>query len=540
MILIGTIHIPRYACSVSGCTHTTLGGTSNHTGATHNNGGKCTTCGYQYENHTQSTNILRYTKTNTEHTPVYSCNHSGCTVTFNGATSSHTGATHNNEGVCTTCNYKYQNHGKPQNISRYETTETEHKAIYQCIFEGCQTIYEEPTAKHRGGTHENAGICIDCKTKYQTHEKSEEIDSYESNNSTHTPTYKCTLEECTYKYKGNAENHLGGTHKNGGQCEVCKKTYQKHEPESTVLKYQITTDEHIPIYKCTFSGCEFTHTGESKEHRLLKWNDNGNETHTAKCEDCKYEVTESHNYQNEKCTKCNSMKKENECTHTYIKKNDSSKHWEECSKCGEVKENTLKNHNFEQYTDNKNETHSSVCTECQYKLTAEHNYKDGKCKECDAIEKKSECSHIYIKKENSTQHWEECEKCGEVKAGTLKNHEFKDYKDNKDGTHSATCSECNYKLTEKHSNDSGICQYCKVNTSSNGGNNNSGNGNNGSSGNKQEQNGNNAKEPVKDNTIAKEKIPYTGKSIVLFISMIILVNLAAISIIKLRKYRDVK
>ena len=26
------------------------------------------------------------------------------------------------------------------------------------------------------------------------------------------------------------------------------------------------------------------------------------------------------------------------------------------------------------------------------------------------------------------------------------------------------------KLTEKHSNDSSICQYCKVNTSSNGGN----------------------------------------------------------------------
>ncbi len=161
--------------------------------------------------------------------------------------------------------------------------------------------------KHTGGTHENAGICVDCKTKYQTHEKSEELDSYESNNSTHTPTYKCT-----------------------------------------------------------FSDCEFTHTGESKEHRLVKWND--------------------------------------------------------------------------------------------------------KCKECDAIEKKSECSHIHVKKENSTQHWEECKKCGEVKAGTLKNHEFKDYKDNKDGTHSATCSECNYKLTEKHSNDSSICQYCKVNTSSNGGN----------------------------------------------------------------------
>lgn len=536
MILIGTRHIPGYACSVSGCGYLYSGTSSNHTGATHNNGGRCTICNIPYENHTQSTNILRYTKTNTEHTPVYSCNHSSCTATFNGTASNHSGAKHENEGRCTICNQQYQIHSQSSVLNTYLITETDHTPIYECSFFPCSGIYNGETVKHSGGTHENEGTCSVCNHKYQNHEKTKEVYQYTITDKTHTPTYKCTYSNCTHIYKENAENHLGGTHKNGGQCEVCKKTYQKHEPESTVLKYQITTDEHIPIYRCTFSDCEFTHTGESKEHRLVKWNDNGNETHTAKCEDCKYEVTESHNYQNEKCTKCNSVKKENECTHTYIKKNDSSKHWEECSKCGEVKENTLRNHNFEQYTDNKNETHSSVCTECQYKLTAEHNYKDGKCKECGAIEKKSECSHTYIKKENSTQHWEECEKCGEVKAGTLKNHEFKDYKDNKDGTHSATCSECNYKLTEKHSNDSG-CQYCKVNTSSNGGNSS---GNNSDSGNKQEQNENNAKEPIKDNTIAKEKIPYTGKSIVLFISMIILINLAAISIIKLRKYRDVK
>lgn len=540
MTVIGNRHIPKYSCSVSGCTHIYSGTATNHTGATHNNGGICTTCNYQYQNHTQSTNILRYATTNVEHIPVYSCNHNGCTVTFNGTKSNHTGATHENGGKCTVCNQTYQNHSQTNTINTYQITETEHTPIYKCSYDSCNGTYTGQASKHIGATHENGGICNVCHHKYQNHEKSEELYKYTITDSTHTPTYKCVNSSCTHIYTGNTENHLGGTHKNGGKCEVCQTVYQKHEPENTVLKYQITTDEHIPIYKCTFTDCEFTYTGESKEHRLEKWNDNGNETHTSICEDCKYEITESHNYQNGKCTKCNAVKKENECTHNYIKKNDSNKHWEECKKCGEVKAETLKNHTFEQYTDNKNETHSSVCTECQYKLTEEHNYKDGKCKECEAVEKKSECSHTYIKKDNSTQHWEECEKCGEVKVGTLKNHEFKDYKDNKDGTHSSTCLECNYKLTEKHSNDNGICKYCKVNTSNSDGNGNSNNGNNNGSDNKQEQNGNNAKAPVKDNTVAKEKIPYTGKSIVLFISIIVILSLTFISIIKLREYRDVK
>ena len=31
-----------------------------------------------------------------------------------------------------------------------------------------------------------------------------------------------------------------------------------------------------------------------------------------------------------------------------------------------------------------------------------------KCKECDAIEKKSECSHIHVKRKIVHKHWEEC------------------------------------------------------------------------------------------------------------------------------------
>ena len=273
-----------------------------------------------------------------------------------------------------------------------------------------------------------------------------------------------------------------------GKCKDCGS--EEKECEHSYVK---KTDEKQHWEEC--KKCGAVKTGTLKNHNF-EYTDNKDGKHKVKCKDCNYEITESHSYSNGKCIKCNSVQEEKECTHNYIKKSDNNKHWEQCEKCGEIKNGTIENHNFEKHIDNGNGTHSSECTSCGYKINNEHNYENGKCKECKSTKEEKECEHSYVKKTDEKQHWEECEKCGAVKAGTLKNHTFKDYKDNKDGTHSSTCSECNYKLTENHSNDNGICKYCKAST----------------------QHGGTAKE---DTTTAKEKIPYTGKSIVLFTSMII-------------------
>ncbi len=113
-----TMHTPIYKCSQEGCNQVFKENAENHSfgrytsngveghsktckkcgyeliqkheGATHENGGKCTECGYQYQNHKKSTTLLRYTDiTETMHTPIYKCSQEGCNETFKGNAQSH-------------------------------------------------------------------------------------------------------------------------------------------------------------------------------------------------------------------------------------------------------------------------------------------------------------------------------------------------------------------------------------------------------------------------------------------------------------------
>ena len=139
-----------------------------HTGATHANGGVCTTCGEQYEIHEQSSTISDYIITETTHTPIYTCTHEGCTETYTGTAEEHTGGTHENGGVCTTCGDQYETHEQSSTISDYIITETTHTPIYECTQEGCTETYTGTAQSHNNETYTDNGdgthssTCTEC------------------------------------------------------------------------------------------------------------------------------------------------------------------------------------------------------------------------------------------------------------------------------------------------------------------------------------------------------------------------------------------
>lgn len=252
-----------------------------HTGGTHANGGKCTTCNQVYQTHSQSSTISSYTKTSTQHTPNYACSYSGCTATYAGTAENHSGATHNNGGKCTVCEEVYETHSQSTAIVSYTQTSTQHTPIYACTLNGCDGTYTGTTELHSGGG-ENDGMCAICGMQYQTHSPSANIVTYKQTETQHTPIYECNVTNCTQLYLGTAENHSGATHENGGKCTVCGYVYQSHSQSTTVVSYTQQETGHIPVYSCTQSGCMSTYTG------ALQLHDGTIELHVANssCESC--------------------------------------------------------------------------------------------------------------------------------------------------------------------------------------------------------------------------------------------------------------
>ena len=293
----------------------------------------------------------------------------------------HVGGSHSNNGVCTTCYYQYQMHTQSNTISKYDTTQTTHTPIYTCSVSGCTATYSGSIEQHLGGTHENGGKCTVCNLPYQTHTQSNTISKYDTTQTTHTPIYTCSVSGCTSTYTASTEQHLGGTHENGGKCTVCNLPYQTHTQSNTISKYNTTQTTHTPIYTCSFSGCTSTYTGSANQHELYNWIDNKNGTHSSSCTLCNYKVTQEHNYKDGKCITCNSLIPTTSCEHTYITKNDDTQHWQVCSKCNTLKSNSLQEHSYSNYTDNKNGTHIATCKSCNYQLIEPHPI-DGTCTFC--------------------------------------------------------------------------------------------------------------------------------------------------------------
>lgn len=301
-----TGHTKTYKCTFNGCEEVHLvGNEEKHTGATHDNDGKCTICEYQYEKHGQTKEVLRYEQHPTTHIILYKCSHKGCTTSYVGEAQDHSGATHENGGKCNICKYTYQKHDPADKPERYETTANAHTPIYKCTFTGCTKTHTGETENHLGGTHENGGKCEKCQYKYQTHGVSTEIKYYDIKDQNHTPIYKCTYNGCEGTHTGTTQSHLGGTHDNGGKCTSCLYQYQQHVKTETIAEYKQTETGHTAMYKCSQNGCTALFAGCEQSHTLSQWSSNGSETHGAECTVCKYEVNKNHNYdKNGTCGDC--------------------------------------------------------------------------------------------------------------------------------------------------------------------------------------------------------------------------------------------
>lgn len=111
----------------------------------------------------------------------------GCSEAFNKEL--HTGGSHDNHGVCSTCKNVYQTHN--MDVSKFSSDDNGH--VYGCSYEGCQATFSE------------------------SHEQGNAISW---NKDTHW--YACVKEECNKKI--NVENHVDDG-SNEGVCAVCKRKY---------------------------------------------------------------------------------------------------------------------------------------------------------------------------------------------------------------------------------------------------------------------------------------------------------------------------
>ena len=112
-----------------------------------------------------------------------------------------------------------------------------------------------------------------------------------------------------------------------------------------------------------------------------------------------------------------------------------------------------------------------------------------------------QCEHSYIIKNNESQHWEECSKCKEQKLDTKENHILGEYKDNGDGTQTASCSKCGYKLTKESEPPK-------------------------------------SDPPPKDTTIIDKDIPKAGGQTTIGL-LVVLSTVLIISVIKINKYKNI-
>ena len=246
-----------------------------HFGGTHENGGKCTRCGYTYQTHSQSNVVKRYKDiTSTKHTPVYKCSYTGCTGEFVGTTENH--VDENNDGICDLCNWEIgREHTTHTPKTGWETDGTYHWHI-------CSECGEEiagSKAEHTGGTHANDGTCTICNKKYQTHTWESTPSSYKQNTEAgHIPVYKCTCEGCTETKEGTPVAHTDAD--GDRQCDIC--------------------------------GYKKSTTGEC-EHKNTEWVYDG-DYHWLKCKDCGKALTDKEKHADSngdnKCDKCSKAIKE--------------------------------------------------------------------------------------------------------------------------------------------------------------------------------------------------------------------------------------
>ena len=323
--------------------------------------------------------------------------------------------------------------------------------------------------------------------------------------------------------------------------------------------------------------CECGATKSTCEHEYVtKHNKTNHWEECSKCGAIKEDSVKEHTYdKNGKCECGETKSTEETCEHEYVTKYDKTNHWQECSKCGFIKADSIVEHAYDEngkcecgatkkteetceheYVTKYDETdHWQECSKCGFikaNSIVEHAYdENGKC-ECGATKKTEEtCEHEYVTKYDKTNHWEACSKCGEVKANSTEKHTFDEsgkckcgatkqteetckheYVTKYDKTnHWEECSKCGEikaNSTEKHTYDEN--GKCKCGATKSAEENNNGGETKG------DENKNNT---GKDNTSTDKDIPYTGAKNVGIIAIVALAIIVTVSAVKMRKYKGI-
>ena len=574
--------------------------------------GTCTACGATSGTTCEHTWV---TKSNsTDHWEECSL----CNITKTGSVENHNIAAYRDNGdnthsgTCTVCSYvinEYHNFNSSHTCTRCGATETttcEHKWVMKSNslehWEECSecNITKEGSLENHNittwtdnGDETHSGICTVCNGKAtQTHNYTggtcTECGAVSSANCEHNWVMKSDREEhwkecdkCHITQKDTVENHKITTWENNGDethsgtCTVCnyKKTDTHNFKDGICTECKVNEDSAC-IHDWKFKSnpvehweectkCYYTKDNSLESHIITKWEDKGNNTHSGTCTKCNYVVTAEHDYENGICTECGAKEGDQEvCKHNWVFKNNKDGHWKECNKCNLIQKDTVEKHTITSWGDNGDGTHIGLCKICNYSVKNKHNFKDGTCTECGTIDS-TYCDHIWRRKSNKDEHWQECTKCHLVQVGTTEAHNVKEWNDNGDGTHSGTCTVCSYKITENHSNGtSKNCDKCNYIVKENDGNNNGnqdgnnngnqngnnngnqgGNNNGNQSGNNNgNQTGNNNENQAGNNNVDKtnsgKELPNTGKKTVI-ISVIGLTTLFGTSIVGIKKYKDI-
>ena len=236
-------------------------------------------------------------------------------------------------------------------------------------------------------------------------------------------TYACT---CTLQ---DAE---GKTY----QCEYAKSAEHNFGPETV----QKSATYHW--YVCPDCGAETT----AEEHTPgTKGVSNEDGTHDVSCTicgrditvDCTYEIgaRKDSDFHYLHCTTCDFN---DVGTHDYtLRDKDDDNHWLKCE-CGEINEESRVAHSLDNITP-VDGGHTFFCPVCEYQSDKRaHEYEEDE----------------YLA--TPTGHYQECTVCGQ--ATTPVAHDNNVIKSNKNGTHTAYCSVCDY----KHADQTDDCEYIYV------------------------------------------------------------------------------
>lgn len=194
--------------------------------------------------------------------------------------------------ICKDCDYKDKNHKASE-----EWTVDANKHYKKCIVEGCDQKFEE--GEHVGGTHENKGVCSECEKKYQTHSKDKYNFDYDEDGHTYGCSYEgceevfeeehdiktkyscnddkhwytCSNSKCKQKFKEAAHTDEKD---NNGICDDCKRKFKDIKIEKFYIKG--LEEEYIVLKKNEVRILELEYFPEYISAAIFDWEMVGDES----------------------------------------------------------------------------------------------------------------------------------------------------------------------------------------------------------------------------------------------------------------------